>query len=89
MGELKKLVEEGNLALELLLTVLSDEDFFHQGPKLLESISKDDVRQHHPRFRPENMEHNKLLFERVNEIATKEGMHPITACAGLGSSPGR
>ncbi|XP_031260523.1 probable aldo-keto reductase 2 [Pistacia vera] len=47
--------------------------FFSSGPKLLENISKDDSRQYFPRLRPENLEHNKKLFERVNEIATKKG----------------
>ncbi|KAJ0079748.1 hypothetical protein Patl1_24190 [Pistacia atlantica] len=60
--------------------------FLSLGPKLLENISKDDSRQYgasrlslvgkgvyFPRLRPENLEHNKKLFERVNEIATKKG----------------
>ena len=29
--------------------------------------------QNLPRFQPENLEHNKRLYERVNEIATKKG----------------
>ncbi|OMP05632.1 Aldo/keto reductase [Corchorus olitorius] len=29
-----------------------------------------------PRFQPENLEHNKRLFERVNEIAAKKGCTP-------------
>ena len=32
--------------------------------------------QHQPRFQPENLEHNKKLFERVNEIAVKKGCTP-------------
>ena len=32
--------------------------------------------QHQPRFQPENLEHNKKLFERVNEIAAKKGCTP-------------
>ncbi|KAH9697338.1 putative aldo-keto reductase 2 [Citrus sinensis] len=31
---------------------------------------------HLPRFQPENLEHNKKLFERVNEIAVKKGCTP-------------
>ncbi|OMP05631.1 Aldo/keto reductase [Corchorus olitorius] len=29
-----------------------------------------------PRFQPENLEHNKRVFERVNEIAAKKGCTP-------------
>ncbi|XP_031260522.1 probable aldo-keto reductase 2 isoform X2 [Pistacia vera] len=50
--------------------------FLSSGPKLIDSFSKDDVRQRFPRFQPENLEHNKLLFERVSEIATKKGCTP-------------
>ncbi|KAL5767469.1 hypothetical protein ACOSQ2_014252 [Xanthoceras sorbifolium] len=50
--------------------------FLSSGPKLAESFSKDDSRQLLPRFQPENLEHNKLLFERVNEIAAKKGCTP-------------
>ncbi|XP_059446806.1 probable aldo-keto reductase 2 [Corylus avellana] len=29
-----------------------------------------------PRFQPENLEHNKIIFERVNEMATRKGCTP-------------
>ena len=32
--------------------------------------------QNLPRFQPENLEHNKRLYERVNEIAAKKGCTP-------------
>lgn len=32
--------------------------------------------QYLPRFQPENLEHNKTLFECVNEIASKKGFTP-------------
>lgn len=32
--------------------------------------------QNLPRFKPENLEHNKKLYERVNEIAAKKGCTP-------------
>lgn len=32
--------------------------------------------QHLPRFQKENLEHNKKLFDRVNEIAAKKGCTP-------------
>ncbi|KAH9697336.1 putative aldo-keto reductase 2 [Citrus sinensis] len=50
--------------------------FLSSGPKLVESIAPDDSRHHLPRFQPENLEHNKKLFERVNEIAVKKGCTP-------------
>ncbi|KAF5752531.1 hypothetical protein HS088_TW01G00446 [Tripterygium wilfordii] len=50
--------------------------FFSSGPKLVENLSKDDFRQYLPRFQPENLEHNKSLFERVNEMAAKKGCTP-------------
>ncbi|KAJ0638528.1 putative perakine reductase [Helianthus annuus] len=31
------------------------------------------MRKHIPRFQPENLEHNKILYERVKEIASKKG----------------
>jgi aryl-alcohol dehydrogenase-like predicted oxidoreductase len=33
--------------------------------------------QNVPRFQPENMEHNKIVFERVNEMATRKGCTPL------------
>ncbi|KAL9414525.1 hypothetical protein AB3S75_042901 [Citrus x aurantiifolia] len=50
--------------------------FLSSGPKLVESIAPDDSRHLLPRFQPENLEHNKKLFERVNEIAVKKGCTP-------------
>ncbi|KAE8022932.1 hypothetical protein FH972_008691 [Carpinus fangiana] len=32
--------------------------------------------QFQPRFQPENLEHNKIIFERVNEMATNKGCTP-------------
>lgn len=32
--------------------------------------------QYLPRFKPENLEHNKILYERVSEIATRKGCSP-------------
>jgi aryl-alcohol dehydrogenase-like predicted oxidoreductase len=29
-----------------------------------------------PRFQPENLEHNKIIFERLNEMATRKGCTP-------------
>ncbi|KAL9240073.1 hypothetical protein vseg_014334 [Gypsophila vaccaria] len=50
--------------------------FLSSGPKLVEGLTKDDYRQQFPRFQPENVEHNKRIFERVSEIAAKKGCTP-------------
>ncbi|KAJ4716549.1 NAD(P)-linked oxidoreductase superfamily protein [Melia azedarach] len=50
--------------------------FFASGPKLVESFTEGDFRKSLPRFQPENLEHNKKLYDRVNEIAAKKGCTP-------------
>ncbi|KAJ4957198.1 hypothetical protein NE237_013981 [Protea cynaroides] len=50
--------------------------FLSSGPKLVESLPQNDRRKIHPRFQPENVEQNKLIFERINEIATSKGCTP-------------
>ncbi|GAB4851845.1 hypothetical protein Ancab_031244 [Ancistrocladus abbreviatus] len=50
--------------------------FFAVGPKLVDNMGEGDFRKLIPRFQPENMENNKLVFERVNEIATRKGCTP-------------
>jgi len=50
--------------------------FFSSGAKFVENLSNDDFRKHLPRFQAENLEHNKVLFERVNEMAAKKQCTP-------------
>ncbi|KAI4334845.1 hypothetical protein L6164_013554 [Bauhinia variegata] len=50
--------------------------FFPLGPKLAEKMTNNDLRKNMPRFQPENFEHNKLIFERINEMATRKGCTP-------------
>ncbi|XP_062164572.1 probable aldo-keto reductase 4 [Alnus glutinosa] len=50
--------------------------FFSSGHKTVENLSNDDYRKSLPRFQPENLEHNKIVFERVNEMATRKGCTP-------------
>ncbi|KAI9119469.1 hypothetical protein K1719_009345 [Acacia pycnantha] len=50
--------------------------FFSSGKKLVESLTQHDVRQYLPRFQPENLDHNKTIFERINEMATRKGCTP-------------
>ncbi|XP_057527702.1 probable aldo-keto reductase 4 [Amaranthus tricolor] len=50
--------------------------FLSYGPKIVDNFTKEDRRQSFPRFRPENKEHNKLIFEHISEIAAKKGCTP-------------
>jgi len=47
--------------------------FFSKGSQLVESLSDQDFRKHMPRFQPDNLEKNALIFERVNTMATRKG----------------
>ncbi|XP_015087281.1 auxin-induced protein PCNT115-like isoform X1 [Solanum pennellii] len=50
--------------------------FLSSGPKLLEDLSNEDFRKHIPRFQAENLKHNKILYERICQMATKKGCTP-------------
>ncbi|CAL8992230.1 unnamed protein product [Prunus brigantina] len=50
--------------------------FFSSGAKFVENLSHDDSRKDHPWFQPENVEHNKALFERVSDLAARKGCTP-------------
>lgn len=50
--------------------------FLSLGPKMTENLTEGDFRQSLPRFQPENLEHNKMLYERVSAIAEKKGCTP-------------
>ncbi|CAA3027928.1 auxin-induced PCNT115-like [Olea europaea subsp. europaea] len=50
--------------------------FLSSGPKMVETLPEEDPRKHLPRFQPENLEHNKRLFERVNDMANRKGCTP-------------
>ncbi|KAI3794884.1 hypothetical protein L1987_37525 [Smallanthus sonchifolius] len=47
--------------------------FFSSGSKIMDKMEDGDYRKYLPRFQPENLEQNKILYERVNEIASKKG----------------
>ncbi|KAG8367569.1 hypothetical protein BUALT_Bualt16G0085500 [Buddleja alternifolia] len=47
--------------------------FLSSGAKVVENITGDDFRKILPRFQGENLEHNNILFERVNDMATRKG----------------
>ncbi|KAK2973763.1 hypothetical protein RJ640_002267 [Escallonia rubra] len=50
--------------------------FFASGPKLVESFTKNDFRRTVPRFQPENLKHNRNIYESVNTMAIKKGCSP-------------
>ncbi|KAH0634510.1 hypothetical protein KY284_037296 [Solanum tuberosum] len=50
--------------------------FFSAGAKLVESLPGGDFRKNFPRFKPENFEHNKQVFEKTNLIAARKGCTP-------------
>ncbi|KAL7617976.1 hypothetical protein Lser_V15G01924 [Lactuca serriola] len=43
---------------------------------MAENLAEGDFRQNLPRFLPENLENNKMLYERVSAIAVKKGYTP-------------
>lgn len=47
--------------------------FFSTGPELIESLAEGDFRKNIPRFKPENFEHNKQIFEQFKEVASIKG----------------
>ncbi|KFK22426.1 hypothetical protein AALP_AAs39864U000400 [Arabis alpina] len=50
--------------------------FFAAGPKLVEKFGNNDSRKAHPRFQPENLDHNKILYEKVSAMSEKKGCTP-------------
>ncbi|KAL6861851.1 hypothetical protein ACP4OV_017551 [Aristida adscensionis] len=47
--------------------------FFSSGAKLVSELPDDDFRKNLPRFQPENIKKNAVIFERVSEMAAKKG----------------
>ncbi|XP_057783709.1 auxin-induced protein PCNT115-like [Salvia miltiorrhiza] len=51
--------------------------FLSVGPKMLENASEGDLRKiYFPRFHDENLESNKLIYEKICEMATSKGCSP-------------
>ncbi|KAL4578378.1 hypothetical protein LXL04_014501 [Taraxacum kok-saghyz] len=50
--------------------------FFSSGPKVVDNYASNDFRKHLPKFQGENLEHNKIVYERVNDMARKKGCTP-------------
>ncbi|CAL5034937.1 unnamed protein product [Urochloa decumbens] len=47
--------------------------FFTSGAKLVSELPDNDFRKNLPRFQPENMKKNALIFERVSDMAARKG----------------
>ncbi|KAL8252051.1 hypothetical protein R6Q59_035744 [Mikania micrantha] len=47
--------------------------FFSSDLTMIEKLEDYDCRKYLPRFQPENLKHNTILYERVNELARKKG----------------
>jgi aryl-alcohol dehydrogenase-like predicted oxidoreductase len=50
--------------------------FLSSGPKMVDELDAADFRKHLPRFQADNLEHNKRLFERVDQMAARKGCTP-------------
>ncbi|XP_051114888.1 probable aldo-keto reductase 2 [Andrographis paniculata] len=50
--------------------------FFSGGSQLIQNLSVEDRRKEFPRFKPENLEHNENLFNRVKDLAARKGCTP-------------
>ncbi|KAL0547326.1 hypothetical protein IC582_017256 [Cucumis melo] len=47
--------------------------FLSSGATFIQNLTQDDYRKKLPRFQPENLEHNKSIFEKVSELAARKG----------------
>ncbi|KAL8486792.1 hypothetical protein ACS0TY_023009 [Phlomoides rotata] len=50
--------------------------FLSTGPKLIHNLSDGDYRKNLPRFQAENIETNKLVYEKISEMATRKKCTP-------------
>ncbi|XP_042028615.1 probable aldo-keto reductase 4 isoform X2 [Salvia splendens] len=50
--------------------------FFSVGPALMQNLPANDFRKQFPRFKAENLEINKVVYEKMSEIATRKGCTP-------------
>ncbi|KAI3459734.1 hypothetical protein Pfo_016397 [Paulownia fortunei] len=50
--------------------------FLSAGPKLIQNLSEGDFRKIFPRFQTENLETNKLVYERISKMAARKGCTP-------------
>ncbi|XP_058201576.1 probable aldo-keto reductase 4 isoform X2 [Rhododendron vialii] len=50
--------------------------FFSSGPKIAETLPASLLQRYLTKFQPENLEHTKNMYDRVNEIAARKGCTP-------------
>ncbi|WZZ27918.1 hypothetical protein YC2023_011319 [Brassica napus] len=50
--------------------------FLAYGPKLVEKLDNNDYRKTLPRFQQKNLDHNKILYEKVCAMSEKKGCTP-------------
>jgi len=50
--------------------------FFASGPKVMDNLTDNDYRKILPRLQGENFDHNKVVYERVSEMAQIKGCTP-------------
>ncbi|CAA7032745.1 unnamed protein product [Microthlaspi erraticum] len=50
--------------------------FLASGPKIVENFDNNDFRKTLPRFQQENLDHNKIVYEKVLAISEKKGCTP-------------
>ncbi|KAL4591165.1 hypothetical protein LXL04_004115 [Taraxacum kok-saghyz] len=50
--------------------------FLASGPKLLDNLQDNDMKKVLPRMQGENWDHNKVIFERIDEMAKRKGCTP-------------
>nr|ABR92332.1 putative aldo/keto reductase 2 [Salvia miltiorrhiza] len=50
--------------------------FLSVGPKLIQNLPEGDFRKIFPRFKAENLEANKVVYEKISEMATRKGCTP-------------
>ncbi|KAH6786720.1 oxidoreductase superfamily protein [Perilla frutescens var. hirtella] len=50
--------------------------FLSVGPKLIQNLPEGDFRKLFPRFQAENLETNKIVYEKICEMATRKGCTP-------------
>ncbi|KAL1825679.1 hypothetical protein ACET3Z_012457 [Daucus carota] len=50
--------------------------FFASGPELIQNLPEGDFRKKMPRFKPENLKHNKRVYEELSTMASRKGCSP-------------
>ncbi|KAK1354551.1 NAD(P)-linked oxidoreductase superfamily protein [Heracleum sosnowskyi] len=50
--------------------------FFASGPELIQNLPDGDIRKTMPRFKPENLEQNKRVYEQLSGMASRKGCSP-------------